>query len=439
MMPNLAHVVIGATAASSAAILFIAMMRKPLQLAVGAQAAYWMWLLAPVSVFATLLPAPSKSLPFVTSTLPSLSAILNSAVAPSIGAATPGGYLAVGLIAWLTGAGVTLALLIKRQLNFIQSLGEMSADVGGVQRSEEIVAPMLLGALRPRVILPIDFEARYTAAERALMLAHERAHLARGDILVNAFAAGWLCLWWFNPLVYWAMASLREDQELACDAKVLHRSGTSPRCYAHALLKTQLAMQSARRIPVGCHWHSSHPLQKRISMLKRPLPGLQRKLVGMTGALALAFAGGYAVWASSRPLQEGSPILIHLKFTVTDSTDTVSQETQYLAESGESVPIRVNPPYDARCVAFLPRQQDGSLAWDEHKRGPGPAPTEGQILLNCMIRKDGKVVATPALITADAKVARVEFENAEPISHATLEVTATTSKEKISAARRAAR
>jgi hypothetical protein len=138
----------------------------------------------------------------------------------------------------------------------------------------------------------------------------------------------------------------------------------------------------------------------------------------MLSAIALALAGGYAVRASSEPLQQGAPILIHLKLTVTDSADTLSQETRYVAESGESIPLKINPPFDARCVAFLP---------------PGH-----QVQFNCIVRKDGKVVATPALVTNEAEAARVEFYNPKPASHTTLEVTATTSKEKISEARKAA-
>jgi len=83
----------------------------------------------------------------------------------------------------------------------VRSLGKLTPDCGDTQRSAAIVAPMLLGAWRSRLILPVDFESRYSEAERTLMLAHERAHLMRHDVLVNAIAAGWLCLFWFNPLM----------------------------------------------------------------------------------------------------------------------------------------------------------------------------------------------------------------------------------------------
>ncbi len=56
---SLLHALIGATVASSLALLLIGVLRLPLRTAVGARAAYWLWLLIPAMVLATLLPARS--------------------------------------------------------------------------------------------------------------------------------------------------------------------------------------------------------------------------------------------------------------------------------------------------------------------------------------------------------------------------------------------
>ncbi|MGD3580303.1 M56 family metallopeptidase, partial [Xanthomonas citri pv. citri] len=42
--------------------------------------------------------------------------------------------------------------------------------------------PVSVGLWRPRIVLPMDFDTRYSAAERTLILAHERLHLRRGDL-----------------------------------------------------------------------------------------------------------------------------------------------------------------------------------------------------------------------------------------------------------------
>ena len=81
--------------------------------------------------------------------------------------------------------------------------------------------PAVLGVFRPKVILPVDFEFRYTRLERLLVFSHERTHLRRGDAVWNAVVALVRCLLWFNPLVHLASNYLREDQEFSSDAAVV--------------------------------------------------------------------------------------------------------------------------------------------------------------------------------------------------------------------------
>jgi TonB family protein len=145
------------------------------------------------------------------------------------------------------------------------------------------------------VVLPADFQQRYSAEEQALVLAHERLHLERGDIVAQGVATMLRCMFWFNPLVHYAAAAFRFDQELACDSDVLAKHPDSRRAYGEAMLKTQLADFG---LPVGCHWQSSHPLKERISMLRKPLPGTLRRRTGLILVAAMVVSGSYAAWAA---------------------------------------------------------------------------------------------------------------------------------------------
>src|SRR5688572_12014365 len=62
MEADLLQALTSATIGSSAAALLVGLLRKPLRVAVGARAAYWLWLLVPAVVVASLLPAPSQIL-----------------------------------------------------------------------------------------------------------------------------------------------------------------------------------------------------------------------------------------------------------------------------------------------------------------------------------------------------------------------------------------
>jgi bla regulator protein blaR1 len=281
------------TISASVAVVLVGVLRVPLRRIAGARAAYGLWLMVPSSTLTVLLPRPTQ--PLVPMTGPVL--------------ADPGyDSQAITLVVWAMGVVIMLAVAVSRQRAFVRSLGELSLSSNGTYRSASAIEPMVVGALRPRVVLPADFESRYTRDERALVLAHEQAHVLRGDALTNAIATGWLCLSWFNPLMHWAMSWFRFDQELACDALVLASTGAARRRYADALLKAQLAADSVgTAVPAGCHWQSTHPLAQRIAALKRPLPGTVGRWLGAALVCTLISSGSYAAWAVRPGLGSAEP------------------------------------------------------------------------------------------------------------------------------------
>ncbi|NEK70586.1 MAG: energy transducer TonB, partial [Xanthomonas perforans] len=140
---------------------------------------------------------------------------------------------------WLVGAVAMTVALWWRQRRFVRSLGALHALKGEVwAATHDVGLPVSLGLWRPRIVLPMDFDTRYSAAERTLILTHERLHLRRGDLYANLLAALLLCIGWWNPLMHLAWRAFRLDQELACDAEVLTRYPGKRRSYATAMLKT---------------------------------------------------------------------------------------------------------------------------------------------------------------------------------------------------------
>lgn len=281
--------------ASTAAIALILALRKPLRARFGARVAYAGWALAPLSAAMVLLPAPVATVVTPMTLAPMAPAVTHSAPLAVAVAATfdPVPWLGA---AWLLGLVVCTALFIRQQRSFVRALGNLSPRDDGTSHAQTTAGcPALVGAWRPRIVLPADFERRYDSAERELILAHERAHRARGDAQANALAAALRCLYWFNPLLHFAASRFRFDQELACDALVIARFPEARRSYADAMLKTQLADLG---LPAGCHWQSSHPLKERIAMLKSPLPGRARTALGLGLVAALVMGGSYAAWAA---------------------------------------------------------------------------------------------------------------------------------------------
>ena len=96
-------------------------------------------------------------------------------------------------------------------------------------------SPMLVGMIKPKIILPEG----YTDSEKRDILTHELCHLKNGDILIIWIAMLVLCINWFNPIIWYSFFIFRKDIEVYCDARVLKYSD-SKKAYAGLLLKTAL-------------------------------------------------------------------------------------------------------------------------------------------------------------------------------------------------------
>ncbi len=283
---------IEATLATSAAMLAVLALRKLLRAAFGSGACHAAWSAVPVALLATLLPVAEADAPVAP--LAVIRVPIEQLVVEAPRSATPD-LAAWVCIAWLCGCVAFAMFLVWQQRRFMRGLGRIVDRGDGLLLADSVAGlPAVIGVWKPRIVMPADAMDRYDSTERGLMLAHEREHIARGDLLANACVAALRCLFWFNPLLHAAARRFRDDQELACDAGVIARHPHSRRSYGEAMLKTQIA---ATVLPLGCHWGQSHPLKERIEMLKRPLPSSLRHTGGRAIVIALLLGAGYAAWA----------------------------------------------------------------------------------------------------------------------------------------------
>jgi len=263
------------------------MLLRPLLLRrLGAQAAYAAWLLVPALLLTAALPRPALE-PVKAWVGVGAGALLAKATA----AAHPGRpATAVALLAaWLAGACMVIAWQAGRQWRL--------SRVGA--RLPDGSSPCLVGVLRPRLLLPSDFEQRFSADERELILAHEAVHQHRRDNAWNALACALAAVHWWNPLAWLAWRHMRADQELACDAAVMAAQPQARPQYTGALLKAHgLHTHFA---PLASRWVSAHPLVERIAMLQRPQAPRVRRAVVLSMLIAGVSALGYAAQAQSPP------------------------------------------------------------------------------------------------------------------------------------------
>lgn len=379
---------IEATLAGSAAAVLVLALRRPMRAAFGAQVAYALWLLPALAMLATLLPAATV----VAARLPVAPALVLPAGAAMAAAPVPHDIdIAAGLLVlWVVGALVGAGWLWRAQVAFRRGLGALLPH-GDALRAQAASAglPATLGLWRPRIVLPSDFEERFDPAQRALVLAHERRHVARLDPWANAATALLRCLCWFNPLFHLAAARMRHDQELACDADVLAAHPQQRRRYGDALLNVQLALQTA---PLGCHFGFGHPLKERIMLLNRERPALRMRRAGMALLALAAGATAWSVWAAQPPRTQVLPAAGDFIAKIEYSRDAGTPARSVLSKRfGESftLPDGAGGNDMAITARVQPVRMQGKLAYDIAMR----------------IEQDGKQIASPRMVVRDGQPA----------------------------------
>lgn len=187
---------------------------------------------------------------------------------------------AVALLIHLTGTSAMLKRRVLREStiapHWIQELFEEARreltpgcwPVLIVTR--HVSSPALLGALRPKILLPESLVEQASPEALRHLFLHELAHLKRGDIWANWLWSMTLSLHWFNPLLWLAGRCIARERELACDESVLDTLPTHGQRidYGQALLAITRCAGPIRRSVGWVGIQENQPiLKRRIDMI----------------------------------------------------------------------------------------------------------------------------------------------------------------------------
>jgi len=140
-------------------------------------------------------------------------------------------------VTWLVGASFSLlrATLQWRRARLLvrRGVSRASADIEDalrdlctrmavsrpvrVLRSTVATVPMVIGWLRPVILIPVQAATGLTLEQLRAIMAHELAHVARRDYLVNLMQVVIESLMFYHPAVWWLSRRIREEREYACD------------------------------------------------------------------------------------------------------------------------------------------------------------------------------------------------------------------------------
>lgn len=216
-------------------------------------------------------------------------------------------------VLWCVGAGLMLlrisgGLLLLEQVYVrrstvgpedwqlrVQALG---AAMGLNRRvrlrlSSQAETPLVVGWLKPVILLPSSALLYLTPATLEAVLAHELAHIRRHDYFVNLLQSLVEALLFFHPAAWWLSRQIRELREHCCDDAAVALTG-HPELLAEGLSLLALLRRNPTPVPEPALGAAKGPLMFRIHRLLQPqaatAPSLSMLALALTGTLVLAQA-----------------------------------------------------------------------------------------------------------------------------------------------------
>ena len=201
----------------------------------------------PADIVYQAAPAIDSGIPVVNQVV---NPVISNTFAPAPAASVNPLQVVTAVAAWVWLAGLILMLgyalvsylLLRRRVATATLLRE------NIKQSERVDSPFVLGLLRPTIYLPYAMDE----ADMGHVIAHERAHIHRGDHWWKPLGFLILAVYWFNPLVWVAYILFCRDMERACDEKVAANLAHEERqAYSTALLHCGVRRRTVAACPLA--------------------------------------------------------------------------------------------------------------------------------------------------------------------------------------------
>ena len=175
---------------------------------------------------------------------------------------------------------------LRRQLGVLRSVG--------LRVSALVQSPVVVGAWRPMILVPVGMLTGMAASQVEALLVHELAHIRRHDYLVNLLQSVAEALLFYHPAVWWVSGHIRAERERCCDDAAVAISG-DVMGYVNAL--ADLADSRSVRMAAAANAGS---LTDRIArLLGAPRPAARQR--GTIAAAVLLAAAAFGLYAQDAP------------------------------------------------------------------------------------------------------------------------------------------
>ena len=163
--------------------------------------------------------------------------------------------------------------------------------------------PVVVGYVRPAILMPVGLLAGLPAGQVEAILLHELAHIRRYDYLVNLLQASVEGFLFYHPAVWWISGLIRAERENCCDDLVVATHGDAHE-YAAALATLEQNRWSGREAAPAA---TGGNLMLRIRRLLNRPEAPRRALTPVFSAVILAITAAVVLTAWPSKAGEKAP------------------------------------------------------------------------------------------------------------------------------------
>jgi len=188
--------------------------------------------------------------------------------------------------------------LWQERLNFLARRLQLSRSVILLESCLAKV-PVVIGHLRPVILMPVGLLAGLPPGQIESILLHELAHVRRYDYLVNMLQTSVEGLLFYHPAMWWISGVMRTEREHCCDDVAVSLGGDA-REYAVTLATLEKCRPDQAEIALAV---AGGNIVKRIRRLLMPAerPGSALTPLVSAGILIITAAVGLTAWQDRAP------------------------------------------------------------------------------------------------------------------------------------------
>jgi bla regulator protein blaR1 len=290
--------------------------------------------------------------------------------------------------------------------------------------------PMVIGHLKPLILIPVGLMTALSPTEIEAILVHELAHIRRRDYLLNLLISLMEIIFFFNPAVLWIASLIKTERENCCDDIAVTQTSSKVN-YIRALVSCQEYQLSAPAYAMAFSNNKNHLMgrvKRMVSNNNQSLNVMEKSLLALclvtAGLLTTAFSNADKI---DKLVDNTSKAISHISKTVkTEIATEATGKPDYVAVKPVTTITPIVKPVKYIAPKVKPVKSD-TIKTDKVKSYPeSPRPIDEITPIKQPITPISPI--TPIGTKADIKSAKLDAINQKPLNASNAKLAANQAK-----------